>query len=311
MNLTVVIATHNSWHHLQPCLASVYADCGPNVEVVVVDNASTDRTRELLAASFPQVLVIANLENAGHCIAVNQGIRRASRDYVMVLDADTVLTGRVGVTLTNFLDAHPNVSVLAPRMENGDGTLQPTARNFPKPINGLFGRQSLLTRWLPRNRISRAYLGDIDDQMREPYPVEFVSSACMVFPRQLVSAIGLWDERFRGYWVDADWCKRAHAYGPVYCVPQVTVVHYEQNRRGVRKGTARILLFHEGVNRFYRKHYTRGWMDPRALLAAALLYGRAAMLIALDRFLPPPKALDTGNDAGLRRMAVGVGDRSK
>jgi GT2 family glycosyltransferase len=166
----------------------------------------------------------------------------------------------------------------------------------------------LLTRWLPRNRISRDYLGDVDDKIREPYPVEFVSSACMVFPRRLTEKIGYWDEEFRGYWVDADWCKRAHAFGPVYCLPMVTVVHFEQNRRGVRKGTARILLFHEGVNRFYRKHYTAGWLDPRAIAAAVLLYGRAATLMVVDRFLPPPQSTDP---QAARSIAVGAGERNQ
>jgi len=274
---------------------------------VVVDNASTDNTRTVVAA-FPRVILESNAGNYGHCRAINQGIRRASRDYVMVLDADTVLRGRVGETIVKFLESRPDVAVVAPRMENSDRTLQPTARSFPRPINGLFGRQSVLTRWLPGNRISRRYLGDIEDARREPYPVEFVSSACMVFPSRLSDSIGFWDEGFRGYWVDADWCKRALSRGAVYCVPQVTVVHHEQNRRGIRKGMARIVLFHRGVNRFYRKHYTFGYFDPRALCAAALLSVRAATLILVDMFLPPAREVNRGNGA---HLTVGAGERSK
>ena len=308
MNLTIVIATHNSWPFLQPCLESVYADCGADVEVVVVDNASTDQTRKLLSSTFPRAVLISNPVNYGHCRAINQGICRASRDYIMVLDADTILCGRVGETVVDFLIQRPDVAVVAPRIENSDGSLQPTARKFPRPINGLFGRQSLLTRWLPGNRVSRRYLGDIDDTLREPYAVEFVSSACMAFPKRLTESLGLWDEGFRGYWVDADWCKRALNRGAVYCLPQVTVVHHEQNRRGVRKGSARIMLFHHGVNRFYRKHYTLGYLDPRALCAAALLSVRAALLMLVDIFLPPaPKT----SSANIARVAVGAGEESK
>src|SRR5574338_938763 len=114
MNLSVIIASHNSWNFLQPCLNSIYDDCGRDVEVIVVDNASTDGTPELLRSYFPEAVLIENGENRGHCIAINQGIRRATRDHLMVLDADTVLTGYVGETLLAFMSEHPDACVVAP-----------------------------------------------------------------------------------------------------------------------------------------------------------------------------------------------------
>ena len=84
------------------------------------------------------------------------------------------------------MQTHPGVSVAAPRMLNGDGSIQPTARNFPNALNGVFGRQSVLTRWFPNNPISRRYLRSDGLLQSEPYEVEWVSAACMIFPAALV-----------------------------------------------------------------------------------------------------------------------------
>jgi N-acetylglucosaminyl-diphospho-decaprenol L-rhamnosyltransferase len=289
MNLSIVIATHNSLRFIGPCLKAIRANSDLVPEIVIVDNASSDGTVAYLRDQFPGVRLLVNSSNRGHCVAVNQGLAHSSRDYVLVMDADTILQSGVLEELLHFLEQRPDVRVVAPMILNGDGTLQPSARNFPRPLNGLFGRQSLLTRWFPRNPISRRYLGaETISPDRGPFAVECVSSACMMFPRRLVQQIGPWDEDFAGYWVDADWCKRAGPAGLIYCLSQVSAIHYEQNRKGVRKGSFRIRAFHQGAYIFYRKHFTAGLLDPRAIAAAVLLSLRAALLISIDRFLPPP-----------------------
>lgn len=303
VDVSIVIAAWNSWSDLEPCLRSVYDDrnAASRFEVVVVDNDSRDETPEKLSRSFPEVRQLRNPTNAGHTRAVNQGTDLATGRFVMLLDADTVVRPGALDRLATFLSEHPDVFVVAPRMFNGDGTLQETARDFPRPINGLFGRQSLLTRWFPNNRFAKRYLRTGDRGRGEPFEVDWVSAACMMFPRQLVERIGPWDEGFSGYWVDADWCRRAgNAGGRVFCDPRAEVVHHEQNRRGKRKSPARIVAFHRGVNRFYRKHFSRGYLDPRAIAAALALGCRAALLILGNAFLPADDAPERLSSKPLR-----------
>lgn len=281
MDLSIVIATHNSAEFIGPCLASLAGGDGLRTEIIVVDNASADRTCDTIRSQHPEVRLLVNARNEGHCRAVNQGIASARGDYVMVLDADTVaMPGALAALVAFFRSGR--AAVAAPRMLNADGSLQETARRFPTIANAVFGRQTLLTRLFPNNRFAAAYLRrDRSDAVR-PFEVDWVSAACMVFPRALVDRLGPWDEGFGGYWVDADWCARARAAGPVYCVPDARVIHVEQNRPARRKGVRRVIQFHHGVYRFYRKHYTRGPYDPRAVGAAAALSIRAALLIAGD-----------------------------
>lgn len=287
--LSIVIATRNSWRFLPDCLASMGSEDAVHQEIVVVDNGSTDGTLSNLRDHYPSVILVSNRTNEGHSRAINRGLRLARGTYILVLDADTVVSPGVARELIDFMHAHPDVVIAAPKMLNGDGSVQESARNFPKPINALFGRQTLLARLFPNNRFSLDYLRRQKADRVEPYEVEWVSSACMIFPRVLAARIGFWDEGFRGYWVEADWCKQAHSAGKIYCVPSACVTHFYQNRVGNKKGIRRIIDFHFGAHRFYWKHYTRGLFDPRSILAGVALALRAAPLVLLDLFRRPKK----------------------
>jgi len=284
MDLSIVIATCNSQAFIRPCLTSLASADPPGhleTEIIVVDNASADGTREAVRAAEPSATVIENARNEGHCRAVNRGLAAARGEFVMVLDVDTITLPGAPAALVAFLRSHDAV-IAAPRMLNADGSVQETARRFPTVANAIFGRQTLLTRLFPDNRFARAYLQRDRYDARFPFEVDWVSAACMVFPRSLVDRLGTWDEGFGGYWVDADWCARARSAGRVYCLPEARVIHVEQNRPERRKGAHRVIQFHQGVFRFYRKHYTRGAFDPRAMAAAAALSVRAALVIASD-----------------------------
>jgi len=280
----VVIATWNSWKFLPSCFSSLLAQDDIHKEIIVVDNVSMDGTPSHLRENYPSVKISANIWNEGHTRAINQGIRLAQGRFVLVLDADTVAAPGAAKQLVEFMRLHPEAVIAAPKMLNGDGTVQETARNFPKPINALFGRESFLTRLFPRNRFSFRYVRRQNLNAVEPYEVEWVSSACMIFPKMLSERIGPWDEGFRGYWVEADWCKQAHAAGKIYCIPSAQVTHFYQNRIGKKKGVSRIVDFHFGAHRFYWKHYTRGKFDPRSLIAGLALCVRAFLLLLVDSF---------------------------
>jgi GT2 family glycosyltransferase len=280
--VSIIIAARNSARDLETCVPSIVDGTSLPFEIIIVDNGSVDGTAARFRSAYPSVSVIANRSNAGHCRAINQGLAVAAAEFVLVLDADTILVPEAIDRLAAFLRTRPEAVIVAPRMLNPDGSVQETARRFPRPINGLFGRQTILTKLLPRNRFSLAYLQRRDIDATQPFEVDWVSAACMMFRRNLVERIGVWDEGFGGYWVDADWCRRAHAAGRVFCEPAARVWHIEQHRAGRKKTPARIIQFHAGANRFYRKHYTSGWLDPRALLSTAVLAGRAALLVLVN-----------------------------
>lgn len=291
--LTMLIVSFNGKSLLDTCLSSVFAGDRLPDETIVIDNGSTDGTLEMLASAYPFVRVVSNDSNLGHTRAVNQGIRESRGDFILLLDADTEVSPNAVRLLHDFMLANPDAWLLSPRTLNSDGTIQESARRFPSPINALFGRQSFLSRLFPENPFTAHYLGRENLSSSEPFPVESISSAAMLFRKDTVRIAGEWDEAFAGYWVDTDWCKRVgNCGGGIWCVPGAVVVHHEQNRRGRRKSPRRIILFHQGVFRFYRKHYTWGWSDPRTAAAVVFLTIRTIGLLMLNSFLKKEGEVD-------------------
>lgn len=288
----------------------MYASTYAPFEVVVVENASTDGTPELLQQHFPQVCALNCAVNLGHTGGFNFGIQHVRGDLVLLLDADTEFDADLIGALVTFMATHPGVAVAAPRLYYADGALQETARNFPSAMSGLFGRQSALTRWFPNNRFSRSYLLREKLHENEAYAVQSLSSACMIFPTSLIGEVGAWDESYPGYWVDVDWCFKLHGLGKkLVCLPQLRMVHHEGNRRLRRRGARRIWMFNFGAFLLYRKHYTRGTYDPRAVLALGALVARtiAQVLEEAVRFgrfgrsaRPAPNHAGTGADSPTR-----------
>jgi hypothetical protein len=297
--LSIVTVNWNGWAHTRKCLESIRACHVENAEIIVIDNASADETRTALPALFPEVELVRNDENVGHVRGVNQGLRRACGEWVLVLDNDTELEPNTIASLFEFVEKHPEADLVSPRILAPDGSVEESARNFPSAWSGLFGRQSLLTRIFPGNPISRRYLARERLDSTEPFQIDSLSAACMFFPRRLLDEVGYWDEGFRGYWVDADWCMRLKQQGKrVFCVPGSHIVHYENFKVGRKKTPRRIWLFHQGAYRLYWKHYTRGRLDPRAIVAAIGLGARAALLVFVHSVLVPLRDAARGRGPG-------------
>lgn len=278
--LSVLVVTWNSWSDLRRCLASIQASSSSDYEIVVIDNGSADATVANTRREFPAVRLVENPVNLGLPPAVNQGFREVRGEYVLLLDVDTELGVDMIDTLLRFLERREDVSLVAPRIYNPRGEIEQSARNLPSLMNGLFGRQSILTRMFPGNPFSGKYLMVENLAATEPFQVEQVSAACMLMRRSLIDEVGPWDEGYRCYWIDSDFCARLKKLGrKVYCVPGASIVHYENNNAARKKAPWRIRHFHMGAYRLYRKHYTLGALDPRAILAALALGLRAVLLL--------------------------------
>ena len=242
--LSILIVTWNSWGDLKRCLDSIAKVDFDNLEIVVIDNGSGDDTVEHVRQQFPEVKLLENSTNLGLPAAVNQGLRFAKGDYIMLLDVDTEVATGTPARLFQFMEQSPHVAMSAPRIYTPEGEIEQSARNLPSVMSGLFGRQSLLRHWFPNNPFSRQYLMPENLGKVEPFQVQQVSAACMFMRRSVIDKAGFWDEGYRCYWIDSDWCAQLKSVGEsVYCVPDVHIVHHENNRRGKKKSTWRIWHF--------------------------------------------------------------------
>lgn len=284
--VSVIIANFNGGALFAECIDSIRRSpqtC--SLEVIVVDDASRDDSSTRAKEAFPALTLIRNPENLGLTRSINAGIRVARGRFMLILDNDTtVLPGSIDA-LCGHLRENPGVGVAVSRLFNPDMTLQRTARKFPHPLNGLFGRRSLLTRLFPANRFSQSYMLAHNETSDTPYEIDWGSTASMMVRRETVERCGGLDEEFFVYWCDADWCHRIKRGGwQVACVPASRVIHNENLKANHQKGkrTRMIRDFHRGAWTYFRKNQLLRPYGPMGLCTAFALAMRAGLLIAVD-----------------------------
>jgi GT2 family glycosyltransferase len=214
MDLSIVIVTYNSAGCIRDCLESIErTTSGLAVEVLLVDNASSDDTLRIVQEVRSRAVVIRNAVNAGFPAANNQAIALARGRYVVLLNPDTVVTSGAFEALLQFMDAHPACGVCGPTLVCGDGTEQPDL-HLPSFLSMTRQLLAVLGVWHPQTRLH-------DDQ------VEAVSGACLMFRAELRSSVGLLDPAL--FWCeDMDYCVRVQQAGyRVQPVRAARVVHLE------------------------------------------------------------------------------------
>ncbi len=268
-----VIVTYRCRELALHCLNSLGAQLPGALErTIVVDNASGDGVIEAVRQHFPRVRTLTRQRNVGFAAAANAGIRElADCDVVCVLNPDTmVLDGEI-TSAAQYLRDHETAGVAGIRIENADGTLQPSCRAFPGHRTAIFNRHSLATRLLPGNRYSQQYLmtGWPHDEVRN---VDWVSGACMLIHRRTIERIGLFDAYYFFSIEDVDYCKRAHDAGlAVVFYPMATIQHRVggSSRHAVFRAMA---AHHRGMWRYYRMHMQRSTLLD--ILTAGGILGR-------------------------------------
>lgn len=277
MDLSVLIVTHNSRAQIADCLRSLGpALAGVQGEVVVIDNASTDGTAELVRATFPGVRVIGLPQNRGFAGGINAGLAATSGRHILWMNPDaTYIGGRIEDVIA-WMEAHPQVGIVGGRVLDPDGLVQRSARAFPSYGAVLGARYSVLTKLFPRNPFSRRFLR-IDSSYREIEPVDWVSGAFLMHTRELSERLGGPDEAFFLYFEDVDFCYRAWQAGSkVYFHPGMTVEHHIGGSSRARPA-ALLVVRHRSLWRWYAKHFHRFWLKDAAVWVG--IWIRCAALI--------------------------------
>jgi len=252
----IIIVNYNSTDYLLRCLSSIYDSLKAKpLKILVVDNASKDNV-DRVKVQFPQVILSKNSRNVGFAKATNTALRKTDSPYVVLLNPDAYIMDGFFDSILEYIEENPQVGIVGPKILDHDGSVQGSARTFPTPLTGLFGRSSLLTKYLPNNPFTRENILTTQSDGKTPMEVDWVSGACLVARRKAVDAVGPMDERFFMYWEDADWCRRMWNTGwKVVYFPQASVVHYV----GVSsdKALSRSLLeFHKSSYRLFEKYST-------------------------------------------------------
>ncbi|NJN67389.1 MAG: glycosyltransferase family 2 protein [Chloroflexaceae bacterium] len=279
----VIIVSYNTRSLLHTCLQSLQC-CSLPLCTVVVDNHSTDESVAMVRATFPHVQVQVLAQNRGFAAATNYGLRwltgadclaPAPRtppppDYLLLLNPDTVVHPGALEDLVAFLETHPRVGLVGPRLLNPDGSVQPAAFRFPTLT------MSLLEVFPPGEVLPGRWYGSWwhgrypqEQAGRAPFPIDHPLGACLLIRRRVVEQVGLLDERYFMYSEEIEWCWRIRQAGwAIWQVPSACVTH-------IGGGSARqfrhrmFLELHRSRLRFFRQHYSPTFLRLHRLITAA------------------------------------------
>ncbi|RLC60970.1 MAG: glycosyltransferase family 2 protein [Chloroflexota bacterium] len=276
IDLSIVIVNWNVRDLLRRCLHSIpNLQSSPSGEVIVVDNASTDGSVEMVRAEFPGVHLIANADNRGFPAANNQGIAVAQGRYVLLLNPDTEVVGDALATMVAFADAHPDVGIVGPQLLNPDGSVQSSRRRFPTLATAFF-ESTWLQGYAPRRLLERYYVLDRPDDAVQD--VDWVTGAAVMARREAIEQVGLLDEGFFMYSEELDWCRRFREAGwRVVYLPAAQIVHHV-GKSSEQVVAARHIHFQTSKVRYFRKYHG----SPAAEALRLFLLGNYVWQLGLE-----------------------------
>lgn len=327
VDLSIIIVSWNVWDLLRSCLASIDKCCVdhdpsdpsdasdallpssktrhfglPNtpytLEVIVVDNDSSDATRDFVPSRFPWVTFIPHHKNIGFTGGNNLGYSESRGRYIYFLNPDTQLVGESLWQLFTLIRDEPTVGMVGPRLQYGDGMAQNSRRRFPTRLTGFFESTWLAQRWSGNPWAVKMHMLDWPDDIQ--HDVDWLVGAAMLARREALeeamakldtfNSRGPFDEGFFMYSEELDLCKRIKQAGwRIVYTPEPLVMHYE-GRSSSQVVASRHIYFNSSKVRYYRKYFGRFWAEllRRYLLIefrVQLLMERAKLLLRHKRDL--------------------------
>jgi len=275
IDITTIVVSWNTRELLARCLASVERELeasGLRGEIVVVDNASTDGTPDMVRKHFPVATLVALEENRGFAAANNLALAQARGAAVLLLNPDAELLPGSLDALWRALYAAPHVGMAGALLLNPDGSVQSAGYRFPGLTQVLLDFFPLHPRLVGSRLNGRMSPGD----GLSPVAIDHPLGACMLVRREVVDAVGGMDEGYFLYSEEIDWCRRiAQAGWTIVTAPAARVIHHGGQSTS-QVPDAMFLQLHRSRARYFRRYHS-----PRFLRAVALAARTAAAVEAL------------------------------
>lgn len=230
-------------------------------EIIVVDNASSDWSPEMVRKEFKKVKIIENKENLGFARGCNIGVKVSKGEYVLFLNSDTQVLDKGFISMVEFMDKNPKVAILGGKLENNDGSIQRSCGKFYNLFN-------LVIMLLGLER-----LGFLRSSPSKIQKVDWVSGACMMARRSIFDKLMGFDEKMFMYMEDMEICFRAQKLGfSTYFYPNLSLKH---KSLGSSNRTFAVINIYKGILYFYSRHKT--YLEY--LIVKTLLIAKAEILI--------------------------------
>lgn len=293
MKISVIIVNYKVPDYLHQCLLSIEkASAMYDTEIFVVDNASGDNSVQMIKTLHPNVICIENKDNLGFSKANNIAMRKASGEYLLVINPDTFVSEHMIEECVKFMDCHPEAGATGVSMYDAAGKFAPESRRaIPKPATAFYKLIGLCKRFPKNKRFGRYYLGYLD--RNEPAEIEILSGACMFIRHAALQKAGLFDEDYFMYGEDIDLSYRILKAGYKNYYLPVDIVHYKGESTH-RNSFSYVNNFNMSMIIFFKKHFSfYSWVFEVPIIVA--VYFKAAIgyvKVSLKKFFCKEKPIE-------------------
>ena len=284
--ISIVIVSYNVRYFLRQCLQSVYnSRINAELEVIVVDNASSDGSVELLRNEFPQVKCIANAFNLGFSKANNQAFEILNGNYVLILNPDTIIEENCLQICLDHYKSDPDIGAIGVKMLDGAGKYLPESkRGFPTPLRSLFKISGLAKLFESSSFFNGYYLGQLSND--EMHDVDVLTGAFVFTQKTTLDAIGGFDEDYFMYGEDIELCYQIKNTGKkIRYLPETSIIHFKGE--STRKSSLNYLKRFYGAMQIYasKRNSSSSWPWKLILNLGILTAGIGAVIKNLMNFL--------------------------
>ncbi len=272
MKLSIIIVHYNTYQLLKQCLHSLWMGYkrelkNKQYEVLVIDNASSDRSINQIKNDFPWIKFRQSRTNFGFGKANNKAAKEAAGDFILFLNPDTIVPKKTLASVIDYLEKHPDVAIATCKVILQNGELDDAChRGFPTPWRALTYFLGL-AKLFPWTYVFNGYhLGY--RHMQQIHEIEACAGAFLMIRRQIWQQVGYFDEDYFWYGEDLDLCFRVKKLGyKIMFLPEVYITHFKGAASGIKKHSQYLSLASQTTIRlaqrsrfevmriFYRKHY--------------------------------------------------------
>ncbi len=255
-DVSIIIVNYNVKEFLANCIESIRRSSGDlSTQIIVVDNQSTDGSKEFLQTHFGDLTYIWNEKNVGFGAANNQGIHIADGEFILLLNPDTILQENTLQVMLDFMRENPEVGVSGCKIVNPDGTFAPESRRSVPTLSNSMYKTLGLSSLFPKSRLfSTYYLGWMSPDLGSEVPV--LSGSFMFFRGSVLRELSGFDERFFMYGEDIDLCVRVAKEGwKIIYLPSTSIVHYK-GESSKKDDIRYIKNFNEAMILFFKKYHS-------------------------------------------------------
>ena len=241
--LSIVIVNFKNPALLRLCLKSLERNLGKEFqrEIIVIDVASSTSTRNVVTEEFPEVKLVPFKDNIGFTRGVNEGIKKSRGDFILLLNADLIPMPQAIEKMYGYMENHPEIGIMGPKLINFDGSDQDSCFRFPTPWTIVFRRTPLGQTYFGKKHLNNFLMSDCDKS--KAIEADWLFGSPIMISKKAIDKVGLMDERFFLYMSDVDWPRRFWENGfKVLYYPDAKMYHYHLRHSKGRYGIFDVLF---------------------------------------------------------------------